>query len=67
MSAADNKALAIAFYEQAFNDYQPEHATAAHPGDRPGCGRPWHRGVPTLAHALAVAVFVYVPRTPHHT
>jgi hypothetical protein len=27
--AADNKALVIAFYEQAFNDYQPEEAAAA--------------------------------------
>ncbi|MDV9170660.1 hypothetical protein R6V09_11005 [Streptomyces sp. W16] len=34
MSAADNKALVIAFYEQALNDYQPEQAAAAHLGDR---------------------------------
>ncbi len=60
MSAADNKALVIALYERAFNDYQPEQDAAAHLGDRRGCGRPRHRGVPTLAHALAVAVFVYV-------
>ena len=33
MSAADNKALVIAFYEQAFNDYQPEQAAAAHLGE----------------------------------
>lgn len=59
MSAADNKALVITFYEQAFNDYQPEQA-AAHLGDRRGCGRPWHRGVLTLACALVVAVSVYV-------
>lgn len=29
MSAADNKALVIAFYEQAFNDHQPEAAATA--------------------------------------
>ncbi|MEV8545106.1 hypothetical protein [Streptomyces sp. NPDC051572] len=60
MSAADNKALVIAFCEQAFNDRQPEQAAAAHRGDRRGRGRPWHRGVLLLAHALAVAVFVHV-------
>ncbi|MCX5235240.1 hypothetical protein OG824_08375 [Streptomyces prunicolor] len=34
MFAAGNKALVIALYEQAFNDYQPEQAAAAHLGDR---------------------------------
>jgi predicted SnoaL-like aldol condensation-catalyzing enzyme len=33
VSADDNKALVIAFYEQAFNDYQPEQAAEAHLGD----------------------------------
>ncbi|WP_329347796.1 hypothetical protein OG226_03240 [Streptomyces sp. NBC_01261] len=33
MSAVDNKALVIAIYEQAFNDYQPEQAVAAHLGE----------------------------------
>jgi predicted SnoaL-like aldol condensation-catalyzing enzyme len=33
MSADDNKALVTAFYEQAFNDYQPEQAAKAHLGD----------------------------------
>ncbi|MEU9247202.1 nuclear transport factor 2 family protein [Streptomyces sp. NPDC048385] len=33
MSAADNKALVTAFYEQAFNDYQPEAAATAHLGE----------------------------------
>jgi len=32
MSTADNKTLVIAFYEQAFNDGQPEQAAAAHLG-----------------------------------
>ena len=32
MSTADNKKLVIAFYEQAFNDGQPEQAAAAHLG-----------------------------------
>ena len=32
MSKADNKPLVIAFYEQAFNDGQPEQAAAAHLG-----------------------------------
>ncbi|WP_405948806.1 hypothetical protein OG588_22055 [Streptomyces prunicolor] len=59
MSAADNKALVIAFYERAFNDYQPERA-AAHLGDRRGCGRPWHRGGADPFSRAAVAVFVYV-------
>ncbi|MFJ9376166.1 hypothetical protein [Streptomyces sp. NPDC101455] len=60
MSAADNKALVIACYGRAFNDHQPEQAAAAHLGDRRGRGRPWHRGVLTLVHVLAIAVFVYV-------
>ena len=34
MSAADNKALVIAFYEQAFNGDEPEKAAAAHLGER---------------------------------
>ncbi|WP_254402877.1 hypothetical protein [Streptomyces sp. AC555_RSS877] len=33
MPAADNKALVIAFCEQAFNDYQPEEAAAAYLGE----------------------------------
>jgi predicted SnoaL-like aldol condensation-catalyzing enzyme len=33
MSAAENKALVTAFYEQAFNDYQPEAAATAHLGE----------------------------------
>ncbi|WP_216590025.1 nuclear transport factor 2 family protein [Streptomyces brasiliscabiei] len=33
MSAAGNKALVIAFYEQAFNQYKPEEAAAAHLGE----------------------------------
>ncbi|MEH0529736.1 hypothetical protein QBA75_22530 [Streptomyces stelliscabiei] len=32
MPAADNKALVVAFYEQALNDSQPEQA-AAHLGE----------------------------------
>ena len=32
MSTVDNKALVVAFYEQAFNDYEPEHAAATHLG-----------------------------------
>ena len=32
MSAAENKALVIAFYEQAFNDNQPEAAAARYLG-----------------------------------
>ena len=32
MSAAANKELVIAFYQQAFNDGQPEQAAAAHLG-----------------------------------
>lgn len=33
MTAADNKALGIASYEQPFNDCQPEQAAAAHIGE----------------------------------
>ncbi len=33
MSADDNKALVITFYEQAFNAYQPEQAAEAHLGE----------------------------------
>lgn len=33
MSADDNKALVIAFYAQAFSDYQPEQAAEAHLGE----------------------------------
>ncbi|MFF0097093.1 ester cyclase [Streptomyces canus] len=33
MAADDNKALVIAFHEQAFNDYQPEQAAEAHLGE----------------------------------
>jgi predicted SnoaL-like aldol condensation-catalyzing enzyme len=32
MSTAANKALVLAFYQQAFNDGQPEQAAAAHLG-----------------------------------
>ena len=32
MSAADNKALVLAFYQQAFNNNQPERAAAAYLG-----------------------------------
>ena len=34
MSPSDNKALVIAFYEQAFNTYEPEKAAATHLGAR---------------------------------
>lgn len=34
MSADGNKTLVVAFYEQAFNAYQPEQAAEAHLGDR---------------------------------
>jgi predicted SnoaL-like aldol condensation-catalyzing enzyme len=33
VSADDNKALVVAFYEQAFNDHRPEEAAAAHLGE----------------------------------
>jgi predicted SnoaL-like aldol condensation-catalyzing enzyme len=33
MSASDNKALVIAFYEQAFNGSEPEQAAASHLGE----------------------------------
>jgi predicted SnoaL-like aldol condensation-catalyzing enzyme len=33
MSAEQNKALVIAFYQQAFNDYQPEQAASTYLGD----------------------------------
>lgn len=33
MSADDNKGLVMAFYERAFNDYQPEQAAEAHLGE----------------------------------
>jgi predicted SnoaL-like aldol condensation-catalyzing enzyme len=38
MSADYNKALVIAFYEQAFNDNQPEQAAEAHLGETASTG-----------------------------
>ncbi|KFF98334.1 hypothetical protein IQ62_25290 [Streptomyces scabiei] len=33
MSAEQNKSLVLAFYQQAFNDYQPEQAASAYLGE----------------------------------
>ncbi|MFL6173408.1 MAG: nuclear transport factor 2 family protein [Marmoricola sp.] len=43
MSPSDNKALVVAFYEQAFNAFEPEKAAATHLGEsytqhNPGAG-----------------------------